>query len=224
MAIVQPSDFAEANSRFLIPNITTGPGTFVAFIDEREAYILGVVFGSKFYKDFVDGLAALPPKWVTAQTYAIDSEVTYGVSTWKAIAENNSVIPVEGADWTKIEDNKWLKLREGYSYSNNEKPYSYTGLKNILKPYIFSEYIKKFHTNVAKLGVNQPKVANSEVMNPMQLIVSNYNEFVRLLGKSYYGYNLVDTFYGFYWTNRDDYPDMRFDDECQIMPINSFGI
>jgi hypothetical protein len=224
MAFVQPSDFNQPNSRFLIPNITAGPGNYVAFIDEREAYILRVVFGSKFYQDLVDGLAALPPAWVSTANYVIGNQVVSGVSVWEAIANNIGVTPVEGASWTKIEDNKWLKLRDGFTYVDNGKTFWYSGLKNMLIPYIYSEYIKKNHKNVAKLGVNQPKVANSEVVNPIHDIVAAYNEFVRLLGKSYYGYNSMDTLYGFYWINRADYPDVRFDEECRIMPINSFGI
>jgi len=224
MAILQPSDFAVANSRFLIPNITAGPGQYIAFIDEREAYILRVVFGSKFYNDFVAALAALPAAWASTTAYVIGNEVTYGVSVWEAIADNTGVTPVEGASWTKVEDNKWLKLREGYTYEYNGKVYRYGGLKDLLVPYIYSEYIKKNHRNLSKLGVNIPKSENSVVVNPIDDIVFAYNEFIRLLGNSYCGYNAVDTFYGFYWTNRADYLDLCFDDQNELLPINVFGI
>lgn len=224
MSIVQPSDFAVPNSRYLIPNITAGPGNYVAFIEEREAYILRVVFGSKFYQDFVDALAALPAAWVETTAYVIGDEVSKGVSVWEAVADNTGVTPVEGASWTKVEDNKWLKLREGFTYTDNGKVYRYGGLKELLVPYIYSEYIRKNFVNVAKLGVNQPKTENSTVVGPADEIVRAYNEFVRLLGKSYFGYSSVNTFYGFYWINRADYTDLCFDDECQILPINTFGI
>jgi len=115
-------------------------------------------------------------------------------------------------------------LRDGNTYDYSGKTYRYGGLKELLVPYIYSEYIKKSHRNVAKLGVNQPKVENSTVVDPIHDIVSNYNEFVRLLGTSYFGYNAVDTFYGFYWANRTDYADLCFDEQCELLPINSFGI
>lgn len=224
MSIVQPSDFAVANSRFVIPNITAGPGTWSAFIDEREAYILRVVFGSKFYRELVDALAALPALWLQATAYVTGNQVTYGVSIWEALRDNNGVIPVEGDDWTKVEDNKYLKLRDGSTYDYNGKEYRYGGLKEPLVPYIYSEYIKKNHRNVAKLGVNQPKVENSVVVDPIHEIVSGYNEFVRLIGQSWFGYNAVDTFYGFYWANRADYANLCFDEQCELLPINTQGL
>jgi hypothetical protein len=223
--IIQPSDFAVSNTRFLIPNITAGPGQWTMFIDEREAYILRVVFGSEFYQDFVDALAALPAAWVVTTAYTTATQVSYSGSSWTALANSLGVIPVEGASWTKGADDKWLKLRDGGTYEYNGKTYRYSGLKDILIPYIFSEYVKKNHVNVAKLGVNQPKVDNSVVVDPIHVIVSAYNEFVRLLGKSYYGVQSMNTFYGFYWANRTvDYTDLSFDSECEILPINSFGI
>lgn len=118
-------------------------------------------------------------------------------------------------------DQKWIDLRDGKVYNYNSKPYTYRGIKYVLKPYIYSQWISDNFNNLAKLGVNLPTLENGETISPATEIVLAYNEFVRRLGDSC---KQRGTMYGFLSANPTVYPTWDFNQEDVIEEINIWNI
>jgi hypothetical protein len=106
-----------------------------------------------------------------------------------------------------------LKGEEGVSYEYSGKNYTYKGLKDLLKPGVFSEWMPlstyKF-TNIGFIENNAPQ--QSKLIDDQYAFQVDYwNKFVSKVGYSYpYGYNCKNTFYGFMKAHSSDYPSWVF--------------
>lgn len=177
-----------------IPNLDKVGATFTQYLTDNEAEVLKQVLGSSLYTEFIAGLAALPSAWSVSASYVIDDQVYYGVSIWKAISSNTGVIPVEGSDWTKVEDNRWLKLRDGYTYVFERRQYTWVGMVTALVPYIFSTWLRDNFDSYSGNGIVLAKVENSMLVSPATRIIRAHNKFANYIGNEC---NQKNTLYGF---------------------------
>lgn len=137
-----PEDFTTLP--FVIANLDENGETLQTVINRVEKDYLIKVLGLRTYNEFLLGLEALPVVWNVATDYILDDEVYQGVTVWRALQPNVASVPVEGADWTKVRDDFWLKLRDGYGYELLEKSYMYEGIDSFLIPLVVYFWVKDF--------------------------------------------------------------------------------
>jgi len=214
-----PSDFDLLP--YAIPNLTLVANTFPLYIEEKEREALTKLLGSQFYNEFIAGLEALPPDWEPAPVaYTIGQQVVNGVSIWQALADNSGVEPVEGADWTKVEDNKWLQLEKGFGFSYYGVYYEWLGMVDMLKPYIFSYWLRDTFDNASGIGVVQGKAENAEVIAPATRIARAYNQYAHRAYVMYYYMEVVNS-----TTDPPPlYPSWNLQNVCEPGTMNTFGI
>lgn len=118
-------------------------------------------------------------------------------------------------------EQRWKDLRDGVSYSYVGKGYRYTGLKTLLKPYFYAEWVEDHWKPFSGIGVITPKGENATVKYPLKNIISAWNEFCFLAGtpvgyyRSRFG-NYTGTLYG-YLRSTDTYDDVLYE-----MDINTY--
>jgi hypothetical protein len=99
---------------------------------------------------------------------------------------------------------RWKDLRDGASYTYLGKTYRYTGLKKLLIPYFYSEWVNDHWKPFSGIGVITPKGENATVKYPLQNIMNSWNEFCFLAGSSIgTGYNHFH--YGHHYHYRRSY-------------------
>jgi hypothetical protein len=224
---------------YSIPNLQQVVNTFPLYIEEKERRVLSKLLGIQLYQDFIIGLNSLPPIWEPSPiTYNIGDEVLYDVSIWQSLVDANTSVPVEGTDWTKVEDNKWMILKQGGTYFINGAQYVWVGMKRMLKPFIYSEWLTDTFDSHSGIGIVEAKAMNSEVKSPKQRIADAYNEFAFMAGSSdefdevygygYYAYYDVynqNSLAGFLYSVNSVlpgvYPNWNFYD---VRMMNTFGI
>jgi hypothetical protein len=104
-------------------------------------------------------------------------------------------------------------LRDGGSYEYNNKSYRYNGWVDMIRPGIFSEWLPLTTMKLTNIGyvVNDAPDKSKLLDNQYEFQVAHWNKFITKVGYVYaYGYNYVDSFYGFMKINEDDYPDWVF--------------
>lgn len=168
---------------------------FEAFVEEQTEEVLIKLFGNSFYDSFIEGLNDLPDDYSPTEEYAIDETVVYGISTWKSLQDTNTDhTPEEGAWWTKIEDNKWLKLQKGDSYIYKEHTQKWRGMRVMLKPYIYAVWTKWNNNHNTGIGIVEPKPENSNTVSSTYRVVTAFNSFVKVTGNKC---NQYGTLYGY---------------------------
>lgn len=194
-----------------------GP-TIQTVIDRVEKDLLSEVLGIKLYNEFLLGVEALPDAWADNVDYVVDDEVYQGVTVWRALQPSTGVVPVEGADWTKVEDNKWLKLRDGYGYQYLEVDYEYAGLRSFLIPYVFAIWLKEFVDQTqTDGGVVVSDAENALIQGIRDKFVPAWNEACNRIGRNTQPRNSL---WGFLKeTYQTDYPDLVF---CSPTKLNFF--
>jgi hypothetical protein len=90
---------------------------------------------------------------------------------------------VNGVDEDDIAQ-RWKDLRDGASYTYLGRSYRYTGLKKLLIPYFYSEWVNDHWKPFSGIGVVTPKGENATVKYPLQNIMNSWNEFCFLAGSS----------------------------------------
>lgn len=104
-------------------------------------------------------------------------------------------------------------LRDGATYTYNNKTYRYAGWVDMVRPGIFAEWLQNMPyklTNVGYIENNAPDKSKL-LEDQYSFQVAHWNEFVRKVGGSrHYRYNCRDSFYGFMRANEDDYPTWEF--------------
>ena len=116
----------------------------------------------------------------------------------------------------------WVALRDGAEYAYNSQNYKYGGLKAILVPRIYSEWITETRDKYTDVGVVYNTSDNNERVSPARRIVEAYNAYARLVGDYW---NQCNTLYGYMEANEADFPD--WDPDNLFDPpgrINEFGL
>lgn len=130
-------------------------------------------------------------------------------------------IPAPGDPPGDPPDELWANIVNGAPYTYRAKPYIWKGLKWLLKPYIYSEWITINHKNLAELGMQLPALENGETISPATEIVRAYNTFVERLGNCDKNKN---TFHGFLLSDPVGYALWDFDAEDEIDYMNIWNI
>lgn len=190
---------------YQIPSLT-GPGegtTFSAFVDQEEEKYLIEVLGDDLYTAFIEGLAEFTAWSVTVPT-VIGQQYSYGNDVWQALTVQTGTAPVEGINWTLVEeDNRWLLLKNGDYYEWNDKRYHYDGMVNTLKPLIYSKWVEYNSKSLTANGFVIPAHENNKAVDPGQAICRAWNDWSSRVGGSCTQKN---TLYGFLY-NSDLYGD-----------------
>lgn len=119
---------------------------------------------------------------------------------------------VEGLD-TDYPDDVWINLRDGAYYILGGKTYGWVGMKKMLTPYIYSEWIRANFTRFTGVGAVRKKGENVVVVNPRQQIADSWMDFYEVVGNecseknTLYGYLSVNGQGGYFDEFFDDYFD-----------------
>lgn len=118
-------------------------------------------------------------------------------------------------------DTKWEALRDGADYQYKLKNYKWVGMKKMLIPYIFQQWIDITADVQSGIGRVKGKPENAKAIFPVNRIWAAYSDFANMVGRHR---NQMNTLYGFLRQNPEDYQD--FDFKCFEDPgsRNSFGL
>jgi hypothetical protein len=194
---VTPDDFNLIP--YNIPNLQQVTNTFPLYIEEKERRVLSRLLGMPLYLQFVAGLKALPPEWEAPPvSYIIGDLVTYGVGVWQALVDGTTTPPVEGTDWTLVEVNYWLRLKLGGSFLYSDFVHTWVGMKAMLVPYIYSQWLRDTYDSHAGIGIVESKAENANVISPAKRISDAFNEFSIMAGTYIAGDPFYDSSYLYY--------------------------
>lgn len=173
--------------------------SFDDFVSFNQNEILLKLLGQTLYDAFSAGVAALPSVWDNSSEYVIGNLVTYGNNIYKALTDNQGVVPgTDPAQWEQEAGNRWLKLFAGDSYNINNRKYSYAGIKAFITPYIYSMWLNKESTSVVTTGgVVSANSENSSNMTASYKVMQAYLAFKKLVMN---GYTTLQVF--FYYASR----------------------
>jgi hypothetical protein len=120
---------------------------------------------------------------------------------------------------TPIEDieERWIKLRDGDTYTYNDRNYSWIGMKKLLIPYVYQSWIGDTYLSPSGIGLVLPNAENATVVSPNDRICRAYNQYSSYVGSSC---NMGDTLYGYLVVRNQD--DGAFDDTFDDT-FGSFG-
>jgi len=204
MRFVTAQDFSQTD--FNIPNLDNVINSFDPFVIKREKKILVKLLGRQLYNAFVSGLDALPAEWSSTANYTLGQQVVYGNDIWEALQNNTDIVPIEGDDWTLEESgNRWLNLKNGADYIYDARTYQWEGMKEMLVPYVFSEWIGADYPSNTGIGFVTPNSENSTTHSPASRIVIAWREFLQMVGDHC---DVYDTLYGFLYTSGTVYADV----------------
>ncbi len=189
---------------YMLPSYSTGQSSVLAsFIDQTERKYLLEVLGDNLYNAFIDGLEALPGEWSATVATVIGQQYVYGNDIWEALTVQIGTAPVEGVDWTLIEEgNRWLLLKNGNYYMMDGKRYYWDGMVNACQALVYSKWIEYTSKTLTGNGFTIPKTENNQWVNPNQDICRSWNDWSQRVGSEYHTKNSL---YGYlYYTNLND--------------------
>jgi hypothetical protein len=88
---------------------------------------------------------------------------------------------VEGLG-TDYPDQKWVDLRDGDTYLFCNKTYEWAGMKKMLIPYVYQEWLYDTWDTYTGIGVVSGNSKNAKPVNPKRRIVNAYNMFSDMAG------------------------------------------
>lgn len=133
---------------------------------------------------------------------------------------------IEGLEDSGTVEQKWTDLKDGANYTYSDVLYEWRGVKAMLKPVVYSEWLTiNFRRWTSSGMIINTGQQNSGAVNPDQEIIRGWNEFVDLLGcrSGMYWYsplNYHNNLYGFLYTNSADYNDWDFSLTTYFQYIN----
>lgn len=213
---------------YLLPGLT-GEGavnTFPTFVSEQEEVELRKLFGNLFYSAMVAAINALPDDWNgVEESYLIGATVVSDKAVWIALvdiaADAGNVAPVAGPLWAVVVNpliDRWILLRDGDDYQINSLPtYNWVGMKKLVKPMIFSLWLKTNIRSVTNSGVSVSVGENAEAVTPIEIskMWNAYKQTAVGLGRNWTGgwrnYSYVNTLYGYFIAVASDFDDIITD-------------
>ena len=90
---------------------------------------------------------------------------------------------IEGLEEDPIPQ-RWIDLRDGKSYTYNDKTYKWKGIKKMLKPFIYSQWVRHDTDTATGVGIVVGNAENSQVINSSHRIAFSWNHFSRLAGNT----------------------------------------
>ena len=93
---------------------------------------------------------------------------------------------------------KWTRLRDGYFFEYDANPYGWVGIKEVLKPYVYSEWLDANTKLWSGVGMILPISENGESVSPADASWRAWNEFKKRSGYNEYYYSDVgSSLYGY---------------------------
>lgn len=210
---------------FALPNIAKSKSVFDKYVTQIQNEHLRKLFGTYFFDTMTIALDALP-EFKTLTAYATGVQIAYLNNVFKAsvdIPDTNTDVPVNGATWELIEENnRWLLLKNGTSYTYYDRPYKWLGMKEAVKGLIYAYCARdKYADTLTELGNAKSKSQNAVMAEIAQRQVRGYNRFVDLiLGIQEHGYQhrhlseycyIENSLIGYLWSNNELYADLFVD-------------
>ena len=97
----------------------------------------------------------------------------------------------------------YTDLRDGDEYQWEGETFEWVGMVEMLRPAIYSEWIKQTHRHLTTSGmIGATGQQNTQVLDPMPDIVEKWNEYAMHAGVDY---SIENTLYGFMYVNTTDY-------------------
>ena len=169
---------------YAIPNLSLVSNSFQDYVDDCERVTLKKLLGVELYYEFIEALENMPDEWDATITYGIGTRVVYGYDIWESNADSVGEIPAVGGAWTLIEeDNKWLMLRDGGTFTWRETccqgdyATEWLGVADMLKPYVFYSWLRDTWDNHSGIGVVVSNAENAEKIAPARRLVDAYTAF-----------------------------------------------
>lgn len=123
--------------------------------------------------------------------------------------------------------NKWKNLRDGAEYTYLDVTYRWDGMKALLKPFIYSVWLRDTFDSHSGGGIIISGPENAEVISPNTRIVRAWNQYCMKAGASsryngyldwfddfevdnLYGIAMRNTLFGFLYANSSDYTTLAF--------------
>lgn len=140
---------------------------------------------------------------------------------------------IDGLDEDYPEE-RWLALKNGARYMYNGKEYEWVGMKELLIPYVYSEWVANDETILTGVGTGQSKTENLKRLKPVKKISDAFNDYSEKAGGCC---EYKNTLYGFlYQEGQAGTFDNTFDESFQTFieylnvnfkepgHMNAFGI
>lgn len=190
------------------PNVMTDNSeTFTRFVVATEDEFLPKILGSFFY-DTMRAQLAILPAWDETVPTVVNNWYSYGVDVWKALTVQTGTAPEEGVNWELLEEgNRWLELKNGVTYTANKRKRKWEGMKNLVRPLVYSQWVRSRATYLAENGMDLANSENSTSQNPGEEIANSWNRYAELVG-----YYCHSTFYSNTLFTYLDYFSEEFDD------------
>lgn len=99
---------------------------------------------------------------------------------------------------------KWIAFVDGAEYTFNSKVYKWCGLRKLLIPAIYAEWLGDTFDKLTNIGVGINNKDNFTVISPATRIGRAWNIYSELCGASYWQENSL---YGYLEANKDDFSD-----------------
>lgn len=101
---------------------------------------------------------------------------------------NNLNSQITNGELNNDADQKWKDLVGGVTYTKDGKDYIWKGLvyqnglfkESLLTPYVWCEWYRDNITTMAGVGQVQLQAKNADVVNPLPLLVKNWNTFLEM--------------------------------------------
>lgn len=106
---------------------------------------------------------------------------------------------------------KWIDLRDGVDYENEDLSYKYKGLKSFLVPYIYSQWVAEKPSYFVGDSVVVAENENSSQIGSGLTVEKAYNDFVDKVGNMY-NTNYGDNLYSYLVLHPIDYPTIDYGD------------
>lgn len=134
----------------------------------------------------------------------IDKKEAYYLKRIMGVSFYNDFI--EGLETSGTIEDKWLALRDGGEYESGNVTYQYGGIKELLRPAIYSDWLTDNYRKWSNGGmiVNDGQ-NNTTAVNPIDEIVGAWNDFVGMLGLTCYHWSNRNSFIGFMSDHASDY-------------------
>lgn len=192
-----------------------------AELSEDEALLK--LLGRQLYTAFLDALDEMPDAWLDSFETVIGTEYTYGNDIWEALTITEGTVPVEGADWTLVEENNiWLKLKNGADYTYASKTWKWLGMAKLMTPKVYSDLLAQNEEMFTGIGMASSTPENSLKVSPAKKICDCHNAYSKIFGILANGcMTYEDSLIGFLTANSTDYPDWYFENPGKM---NTFGI
>src|SRR5580765_75072 len=213
LAFVVAADFL--SKPYQLPGLADpdlGTTAFANLVANQQREVLLELLGESLYDAFEAGLTALPPDWDAATDFAINAQVVYGTHIYKSLVNpNQNVIPSsDPASWQDMGFNKWVALKVGDSYVLDKRKYDYIGMKEMLKPFMYIQWLTEQATSVVTMGgVVTSNAENSNNACPGVKIGQAWDDFRVYAGQRFELNNQGDLYRYLYVNGANYFADVQ---------------